>query len=112
MTATLEALLAAGYRPTVFKHVLPPYFLEVEHATVATLDPFNYYRSLTTDRQDWCCLLACARILCILRRTSQPGWTGARWQLAVAPGALNQVNALEQMIKFSRLWFGPFATLA
>ena len=39
----LEALLAAGHRPTVYRNVAPPDFLEHGSQVLEVFDPFDFH---------------------------------------------------------------------
>ena len=44
----VEALLAAGYRPTVYRNVAPPAFLELGGSQVLeAFDPFSFHLALS-----------------------------------------------------------------
>jgi hypothetical protein len=47
----VEALLAAGYRPTVYRQVEPPYFMQHGSQVLEVYDPFDYYSPDMSPRQ-------------------------------------------------------------
>ena len=47
----LEALLAAGYRPTVWRNVAPPPFLRCSSRVLEVFDPFDFHPPTLSPRQ-------------------------------------------------------------
>ena len=47
----VELLLAAGYRPTVWRSVAPPPFLERGSEVLEVFDPFDFYSPTLSPRQ-------------------------------------------------------------
>ena len=60
----VEALLAAGYRPTVWRNVAPPAFLHRGSQVLEVFDPFDFHSPLLSPRQ---ALLPGAHALLLLR---------------------------------------------
>jgi hypothetical protein len=126
----VERLLAAGYRPTVWRIVAPPYFLGRTEEVVEVFDPIDHYSQRLSQRCglppscQWqpCLLAACHRACpCLLLPGSQAALTpglpcvAAGWCLwrVAARGALPPTTTgqtLSRMLLSHCCW--PAAALA
>jgi hypothetical protein len=106
----VELLLAAGCRPTVYRHTAPPHFLHRGSEVLEVFDPFDYYCTELSPRcaatrlaqlLGLCCRRCCLHSLCYVcaARTAEP--------LLLVAGALVLWEPVASPTGGSQAWHRP-----